>query len=301
MPMIKRIKILSILFIGLISYILVSKVIRNAPKIATYSIQDKPNYIDKTYNWINNIEEQVGFHPIIRITNKTAGCTAFVVSDTTAITAGHCIVITQLMIDNKYSELIEKSEKIEQIYIEGIVKLENTCPEDFRCMQDMIEIELMLKEELAARDKLRNAVADTYKIIGVDGLNTGITAIAYSKHKTRDFGFLKGDFKKFKKLSIRSKWHVERNDILKVCGYFGGRIPPTCVKFLAVGSYGFTYSGRSMFVPGLSGGPAIDHLGYVVGIAVNASGEYSHIEPIIGVMDLTTDTQHEEIEKQLNK
>ena len=289
-----------ILVASILAIYLVNDHYNSKPKVAKYKIFEQVNYGDKFFDWLYNVEEDTRTHAIIRISGANSYCTAFVINDTTAITAGHCLGITKEAIIIEIPKINERSAIKEDQLLTIITRLESTCGNNPLCLRELRRAEVMLDMELMAREKALDMKADTYTVTDINGLDTGIVATAYSKHKRRDFGFLEGDFKNFKKLYIREGWHVKKNDILRACGYFGGMLPPTCVDFKAVGSNTFMYAGESMFVPGLSGGPVIDHLGYVVGVAASADLDLSYIEPTLGMVNIgTKKTEEEELDDEV--
>lgn len=268
------------------------------PKVATYNVLEEATF----FNWlrykISGSDEDTRHSAVIQITNTTpnaqyGSCTAFVVTDTSALTAGHCMKWTKYWIESNRKQVLARSKEIEQDLIGLLVELETNCPAiDIRCQQIYKQTELELEKELAARESLISQKPDEFKVTNAFGEDTGIKAVAYSKfNPRRDYGWIEGDFKNFKKLPIRAGWHVKPNDILRVCGFYGSKLPPVCTDFKAIGNHGFAYKGEGVMVPGVSGGPVIDHEGYVVGVAAAAGLDFVVMHPTIGIIDILTPSQ----------
>lgn len=237
------------------------------------------------------------FHPIIQILgiqNKTefhelnfpmGSCTAFVINDTTAVTAGHCLNITTHELEYRLLTIV-KEAKLELMQLKAeLFKVRKLCV-GFQCVVHEIEILgriLSIKRELAIS---KVAKADRFKVLTLDGSNTKIVATAQYANERRDYGFVKGDFKKFNKLHIAPGFPVKPNNMLQSCGYAGLNSPPVCIDFIAIGKSTFDYAGLSMLVPGMSGGPVIDKDGRVVGINSSSPGKFAIMVPMLGVVQL---------------
>lgn len=288
-----RLKIVCATLLFVSMFVFTNNHLNNQPKVSTYSIFEKPSFFRKTMDNINGVKKDDRHHAIINIVDDIGmSCTAFVVTDKFAVTAGHCLEITSQRLDEITNVDIPESEELERKYLQKIANLEINCRiTNRRCMREIEYVKVILEKELIARAQVLSEKADTFKVINVHGEDTNIEATADFKHKSRDYGIIRGDFKKFKKMHSRIGWHVKPGDTLKSCGFFGGKLPPTCVDFLAEGNYGFSYRGQGVLVPGISGGPVVDNLGYVVGIASSAHPEFIVMVPFIGIMDLLTDKQ----------
>jgi hypothetical protein len=225
-------------------------------------------------------ERQLGEQKI-----PAGNCTAFVINDTTAITAGHCLNYTETFIEGELKEMIERAKKEVQRLKLMLADLRVNCV-GFHCA--MQAQQLIIGIQMNERDIkiVKEMKADKLKIFSIDGKDTKIVASALHKGKRRDFGFIKGDFKKFNKVGITPGFNVERGDMLRACGYAGANHPPACVNFKAAGAYGFAYAGESMFVPGMSGGPVFDGNGGVVGIISRMKGSAAIMVPMLGVVQL---------------
>lgn len=165
-------------------------------------------------------------HAIFQIIGNRGGrgytCSAFAISDTQAITAGHCI-------DELYKQLI---------------------------------------------------VRNSY------GQDTGVRAKAVSKRDNkRDYALLTGNFKDFEKFPITKDFVIRRGSHYRSCGFAGGKLPPICTDFTAVGSWNFYYGGMGYFVKGMSGGPLVDKNGFAVGIISHVSGQHVYVTPLVGILD----------------
>jgi V8-like Glu-specific endopeptidase len=234
------------------------------------------------------------FHAIIMIQNKVKGssCSAFVVSDTIALTAAHCLDTTKSFMDFEYKELWKKSDKLIAELKAQMEDVEKRCYPTHapQCSQIMMNLQNVYNEEIEARKEALTLKVDEFSVSDVNGVDTTIKAIAYHKNDKRDYGFIKGDFRKFKKLKVKHTFDIEKGDTLKACGFPGATIPAICMNFEAVGQANFMYKGYSMFVPGISGGPVIDASGEVVGIASRVNGDYSLIETTVGILNETVGT-----------
>lgn len=276
----------------------------NKPKVATYTIIEQVNYGDKFFDWLYNVEEDKRKHAIIQIMNtgensRHGACSAFVISDTAALTAGHCLQITKNGLKRIIEKNLPKSEKLEEMYLERIIFLETKCvPEDAACYRELEYTKSMLEKELAIRKEVLSKKPDEFKVMDINGDDAGITVTAYSKGTRRDYGWVEGDFKNFKKMPLRPGWHVKPGDTLRTCGFFGGRLPPSCVNFVTLGNFNFDYAGKGIIVPGVSGGPVIDHLGYAVGIASRVTNDSVIMVPTIGLINILTKKQAEKHKKE---
>lgn len=260
---------------------------------------DKPNTNNVSPIWYNDLTpDNDKHHPIIRIqkkkikpTDKNNVCSAFVINDTMALTAAHCMGLTLQQIDtiNKLSTI--KEQKL----LELITYLESTCKNGPLCLKQLEYAEYQLSRELKDREISLSVDPTEYYIKNIDGEDVG-TGVASYKDLKRDFGFIKGDFKNFNKVLIERGWTVQKGDMLKACGFYGGKIPPVCVDFQAVGSWNFQYRGYSMFEPGVSGGPVFNKYGNIVGIASQVMGGHALIEPILGVLSLDKPEEEEDNE-----
>jgi len=290
--MTNRLKVLSLLLLivgGLYMYTIIQL---NESQISTYDIFEEDTLIEKAVNWAYSVEKDDRIHPLINIqkilkspSDKLTACSAFVVNNEYALTAAHCLGLTTMHIQQTIPKINKLSLMKEHRLLELITHLESSCSGGILCSSQLKRAEYQLNRELQDRKKSLVIVADTYNITNINGTAVG-KVTAYYKDIRRDYGFLKGDFSKFKKVYLKKGWKVKKNDILRACGFYGSKLPPVCVDFKAVSSWGFQYKGYSMFVPGVSGGPVYNHEGYVVGIASKAVGNFAIIEPILGIMTL---------------
>ena len=223
------------------------------------------------------------------IQNKTRGssCTAFVISDKIALTAAHCLETTKNFMDFEYKELWKKSDNL---IIELKSKMEDVEKRCYsmhlpQCDQIMITLQNAYNEEMQARKQALTLKVDEFLVLDNNGTDTKVKAIAYYKNDRRDYGFIEGDFSKFKKLKVKHTFDIEKGDTLKACGFPGATTPAICMNFEAVGQTDFMYKGYSMFEPGISGGPVIDASGEVAGIVSRVNGDYSIIEPTVGILN----------------
>lgn len=226
-------------------------------------------------------------HAIIQITidreDDESSCTAFVVSDTQAITAGHCVDIDQIYMKTEHKDKLVEIEKNLQIMREGMKKLEGCMT--YACSMKYREIEMTMDTFLPEIKEFKEIKPDIFTVLNTYGEDTGIKATAvYKNEEGRDYAFLKGDFKKFEKIPVRKDFYLKLGDLLRTCGYAGG-YNPICTDFIAAGSFGFMYGGEGYFVKGMSGGPAIDKYGFAVGVISAMPPQFALIDTLVGVFN----------------
>lgn len=217
-----------------------------------------------------------GIHPIVMIVNGKSQCTAFVISDSIALTAGHCIRVA----DKSKKQSINRLKKMKNKIQRKLSDIESC--NTLSCNLTRLNLSIQLEALKADIEYLQDTKADEFTVHTIGGKKVG-KAIAEMKHHSRDFGYIKGNFKKFKKLKIDKKVEFGLGDTLRACGYAGGDVIPVCIDFEAIGQLNFSYVGKSMLVPGMSGGPVIDSNGRVVGINAAVQGGVSIMTPLIGV------------------
>lgn len=227
-------------------------------------------------------------HAIIKIvkSNKKGkmSCTAFVIDNTRAITAGHCIKISDFFMKTQYKKLMKESYKIEKELKTKIEQL-SQCPLP-QCKVLILQAQMQLLAELNAREKAKHFKVDKFKVFNIYGEDTKIIATAaYNDLDGRDNGIIIGNFKNFEKLTIAREFNVKRNDKLKTCGYAGAKFPPICTEFIAIGNVQFMYYGRGLLIKGMSGGPAINADGEVVGINSSVPQTGVIIDTTIGMFN----------------
>jgi hypothetical protein len=229
------------------------------------------------------------FHAIIMVHNNERGssCSAFVISDKIALTAAHCLETTKSFMDFEYKEKWKESDKLIAQLKAQMEDVEKRCyPMHLpQCDQIMMNLQNAFNEEMEARKEALTLKIDEFSVSDINGVDTKVKAIAYYKNDRRDYGFIEGDFSKFNKLKVKHTFDIEKGDILKACGFPGATTPAICMNFEAVGQTDFMYKGYSMFEPGISGGPVIDASGEVAGIVSRVNGDYSVIEPTVGILN----------------
>ena len=225
------------------------------------------------------------YHAIIKISNQEGSCSAFVISNTLAMTAGHCATITESFIKYELPQKFRESD-VRLIKLNAIIKdIKDNCGSTPECILILHTIENQLLIELENRKQALLLKPDLYTVVDINGKETNVMAVATYKEDRRDYLFIRGNFSNFNKLKIKRTFEVKPGDILKACGFPGATIPAVCVDFEAVGSHDFQYNGYSMFEPGISGGALIDSDGEVVGIASNVLDEFARMEPVFGTVD----------------
>ncbi|CAB4125395.1 hypothetical protein UFOVP53_127 [uncultured Caudovirales phage] len=225
------------------------------------------------------------YHAIIKISNGEGSCSAFVISDTLAMTAGHCAKVTENFIKYELPQKFKESDA-KLIKMKALIKdITLNCGSAPDCSLILRTLENELLTEIEGRRQALLLKPDLYTVVDINGKETNTIAIATYKEDRRDYLFIRGNFSKFNKLKIKRTFDVKPGDILRACGFPGATIPAVCVDFEAVGSHNFQYSGYSMFEPGISGGAVIDSDGEVVGIASNVAEEFARMEPVFGTTD----------------
>lgn len=224
---------------------------------------------------------------MIQDKERNSSCSAFVISDKMALTAAHCLGTTKSFMDFEYKELWKKSDKLIAEIKAQMEDVQKRCYSTYspQCDQIMMSLQNAFNEEMEARKEALTLKIDEFSVSDINGVDTTVKAIAYYKNDRRDYGFIEGDFSKFKKLKVKHTFDIEKGDILKACGFPGATVPAICMNFEAVGQTNFMYKGYSMFEPGISGGPVIDASGEVAGIVSRVDGDYSVIEPTVGILN----------------
>lgn len=255
------------------------------------------------YNNYDIVHPEKKHHAIIQIkierkmNSKIAynNCTAFVISDTQAITAGHCVGITQSFIETQHKNILKESYDDEKKINDEIAKIAPQCF-DPRCSFYLQQLQYSLSLLKVTRERFLKLRVDEFSVFNSRGEDTGIKAIAKfkrvakdNKDRNRDHALLKGDFSNFEKLPIRIGFGVKPNDKLKSCGYAEGNYPPICIDFVPVRNSHFLYEGVGYMARGMSGGPVIDKYGIVVGINSRVGLNSVYIDPLIGILNFKQD------------
>ena len=225
-------------------------------------------------------------HPIIKIFNTETGgsCSAFVISDNLAMTAAHCVEKTEEFIQEILPKIFANSNRKLKELRKEILNIKENCRAPFQCEAFLNRVQSMIDAELAGQMIAKTWKADIFNLTDSNGNELKIKAIAHKQSYQRDYAFIRGDFSNFNKLKIKRTFDAKVGDSMKACGFPGAKIPAVCIDFIAVGQIDFMYSGSSMFVPGISGGPVIDYTGEVVGICSRVQGPVSIFEPTLGTV-----------------
>jgi len=230
------------------------------------------------------------YYPIIMIENTESlyACSAFVISDTIAITASHCVQYSSYYLKNQLAKDLEDSKKTEQS-LEADLKLLQSCMFT-TCMEKYYYAKDALQKEIFTREKAKKAKPDKFSVFNSNGEEVETNAIALynsrfsSLHAVRDYAQIKGNFKKFNKLPINtSNFFVRPGDNLTACGYAEGITPLSCTALTAISNFQFRYSANGYIVQGMSGGPVFDSTGTVVGIISSVELNRVNFTPTIGI------------------
>ena len=226
---------------------------------------------------------------IIQIRHIVGGytCTAFVVSDKMAVTAGHCVNITESFMLTGYKKIMKESEEIQRKTITYLKRIEDECIGP-HCESLYYQTEERLKIEVDAYNKGKTMKPDVLSVYNIYGEDTKIKATPLFKEvKTRDHAVIKGDFRKFNKLILASGFDIEFRDNLRSCGYAGSKTPPICIDVTYISNIQFYLYGYGLMLKGMSGGPVINEDGLVVGINSRVPGTGVMFSPILGVFNRT--------------
>lgn len=202
------------------------------------------------------------------------GCTAFVVSDKLAITAGHCV--------HRTMDDLAKGERNAALMRTEIERLKVTLPQS---MSHMFKIKARIKELRQLLRKFAMLEPDMYIIRNNKGQDTGARAIGVKRiNHRRDIVILQGNFSNFKRIPIVTRhFALYKDTIYSACGFPDGTLPYACVDYIPKKTHNFLYAGESFFVPGMSGGPVIDQRGRAVGVIVQQYEDMSLVSPLLGV------------------
>lgn len=231
-------------------------------------------------------------HAIFQIRNDNGGgCTAFVISDTLAVTAGHCVSISKAMLLNKEEILLDSKGMLKEMTktIDSIncsqYSLATGMPE-FMCERALRDLKRDHNELSSFVAKLDANQADTFFVYNSEGVALRVRPVALdSQLGYRDFAILEGDFSDFEKLTLIENLDIMPGDKLRSCGFANLKVPPICTNFIAIGNSGFAYKGNGMMIKGMSGGPVLNSKNQVVGINVAVGEDAVLMTPVIGIMN----------------
>jgi hypothetical protein len=232
-------------------------------------------------------------HAVFQIRAQNGGgCTAFVISNRIAVTAGHCVEISKSTIANKKEILLEARGFVRDMG-EAIRSIDCSSPEmlsrmpRFVCDRELRGMRRRIKSAAEFADRLSKDKPDEFKVINSEGKELAIKPIAVDHENSyRDFAILSGDFSEFEKVSLVKDLNLLPGDKLRTCGFANLKIPATCTNFIAEGNSGFAYAGNGYLVKGMSGGPVFNSNGEVVGINVAVSNNQVMITPVVGIKDV---------------
>lgn len=227
---------------------------------------------------------------IIRISRKDGQCSAFVVSDTKAITAGHCIFFSKSDIKEKNKMVKDLKSHIKKInkHISELKCNKSRRGSEEREMCDFIHENLKVrKAELTRKLKYLNKLKpDVFSITTTQGIKVKVKATAQDRQLSyRDYGVITGDFKEFNKIVVKKNFDVLPGQVLSSCGFAEAKLPVTCTTFVAQGNLGFQYMGKGYLVKGMSGGPVLDSNGEAVGINTMVVDTMVVMTPTVGVIE----------------
>jgi hypothetical protein len=228
-------------------------------------------------------------HAVIKILmpGGGGGCTAFVISNRRAITAGHCVSVSKGFLKNKEEAVLSA-----RIFIANTIR--EIEPVDCDNMpMSKLECLTIKKNAWSAIDRANKFIAqvnsntpDTFQVFNSEGKEVKTKVIALDHELGyRDFAVLSGDFSQFEKLPVAKTFNVLPGELLRTCGYASLKTPAVCSNFIALGNSGFAYKGNGYLVKGMSGGPVVNGAGEVVGINVAVSRDEVLITPTIGLFD----------------
>jgi hypothetical protein len=227
---------------------------------------------------------------IIKISSREGSCSAFVVSDTKAITAGHCIFFSKSDIKKRNAlvhELRVDLRKINKKILQARCNKLRRNSED-REVCEFIVADLLRNKSTILKEikRLNKLIPDVFSVTTTEGVRTKILASAEDRHLSyRDYGVVTGDFKKFNKIVIKKNFNVLPGQVLSSCGFAEAKLPSICTTFVAHGNLGFQYMGRGYLVKGMSGGPVLDSDGEAVGINTMVVDNFVVMTPTIGVIE----------------
>lgn len=224
-------------------------------------------------------------------TQSGGGCTAFAISDKIAITAGHCVEISNTTLANKKDLILEAAGFVRDMSA-ALKEVDCTNPSitsrmpRFVCERELREMNRKVRSAADFLKRLKQDKPDEFKVVTSEGKELDIRPIAIDhENGFRDFAILSGDFSQFEQVSLVKDIDFSQGELLRTCGFANLKIPATCTNFVAQGNNGFAYAGNGYLVKGMSGGPVFNSKGQVVGINVAVSMDQVMITPVVGILN----------------
>jgi hypothetical protein len=209
------------------------------------------------------------------------------------MTAAHCVEFDRVFVTKHKKKVLQQIKDAKKRILFEIARLSGdpACLSNPLCSFQLSILKISLTNINNQAKELKKIQADVFIVRNSKGQDTSIRAVAEVKSYVcdgtlcRDYAIIVGNFKDFEKLPIKPTFDITPGESLRSCGYAGGKVPPVCTDFTAVGPINFLYSGRGYFLRGMSGGPVIDSNGYAVGIISRVHDKLVLMDTMIGILD----------------